>query len=569
MSTNYPAIWNNLLMQSGTQNVDIIASINEDSLNHYLQEHHKLDNRVYHREIKKKFNTQTDTREFTVKLDITSPIQLQFPPYKDKAIADEFNNQRKWYSLESDHDGPELQALKDDPNKIQVYCGEVNISISWPKLNPDTDNEWKFSLKTLKVFAEAFAILKRDNDGHYISIIPTIIRFDIADPDNLVKLIKQQINLPKEEMKLLDQCQEKFTDLLVIAMNILATEQTPKLVRNIKIPIMVLKDRPVQPSIFNISDNCLTVGGGIDTTMAETNLGLELEKHMTQLKARMDEDIEKNGGLLNMIAKDNSATADIDVFETKSDSEIDTLFEKTNEYIYTLQERLEKFIAEDKIAHPKTAKTISDGYAVAVNEYLFDTIAASVMPKPVHKCTDWLDIAAVRGRACYWIKFTNPDIKIGTPANVTGAVNIDIGGAIEACVRKFWDCSWRWECGKLAIAVKGRPSIKIKLLKSNGVRIAASMDGDLYLDTNLPFPFNKIIKELSKVIGKFVIAVVNIVLGLLSYIVIHPVISFPQQITKIKLREFNPFNYSRPPIEGNGDTKNNFIGFSGGVLAER
>lgn len=280
MATNYPNIWNSILNQGGTQNVDIIASINEDGINHYLEQHQKIDSRIYKKEIKKVFNTQTDTREFIINLEIKSAIQVQFPPYKDQTIAGNFTNKDKWFKLESEHEGPELNALKDEANKIQVYCNDINISLTWPRLNPKPgETPWKFELKTIKVFAEAFAILKNDQDGYYISLIPTIVKFDVTNPSALVNsLIAEIKNLPIEEIKLLDECQDKFTDLFVIALNVLATEQTPKLVRNIRVPVPVIKDRPILPSVFNISENCLTVGGGIDKAKAERTLQASLDR---------------------------------------------------------------------------------------------------------------------------------------------------------------------------------------------------------------------------------------------------------------------------------------------------
>lgn len=571
-ATNYPDIWNSILSQQGTQNVDIIASINEDGINHYLEQHQKIDNRIYHKEFKKVFNTQTDQREFTVNLDITSPIQVQFPPYKDQTIANEFKNKNKWLQLESEHEGPQLDALKDDPNKIQVYCNEINISLTWPKLHPKAgeDPNWKFTLKTMKVYAEAFAILKNDQDGFYISLIPTILKFDVSNPGTLVKsLTTQAKKLPLSEIKLLDECQEKFTDLFVIALNVLATEQAPKLVRNIRVPVPVIKDRPILPSVFNISQNCLTVGAGIDKAKAERTLQAVFERYMTQLRARMDEDVDNGGGLLKVISKNEKPPKDFNELELKSHTEIKKAFARTNEFIEELKSKIKSIQKEERKKNTKSALVVDNAYAVGINEFFFDNIVHSVIPSPKHECSGWLDLAAVRGRACYWIKFFDPNVTINPNASMTGAVSIDVGGSIEACIRKFWDCSWSWECGSLALSVKGRPNITIKLLTSNGVRVAAAMGGSLYLDVNLPFPFNKIINAVTSIIGDFVIAMVNIVLGLLSFVVIYPDLTIPQQLTKLKLRDFNSFNYNRPQIPGNGDSKNKFIGFKGGLIAER
>lgn len=571
MATNYSKIWDSILNQPGTQNVDFIASVNEEGLNHYLEQHHKNDNRIYHKEIKKIFNTQTDQREFTINLDINSAIQLQFPPYKDATVANEFKNKDKWFGLDSAHEGPELSALKDENNKIQVYCNTVDISLTWPKLNPKPGEEltWKFKLKSLKVFAEAFAILKNDQEGYYISILPTIAKIDILNPATLTsKLTKFKQKLPIAETKLFDECQEKFTDLFVIALNVLATEQAPKLVRNIRIPVPAIKDRPILPSAFNISQNCLTVGAGIDKNKAEMNLQNSFEKYMTQLRAKMDEDIENAGGLLKIISTNDAPPKDFKDLKLKSQAEIKKAFGSTNTFISSLEKTVkEKQVKQKKINSKSKQQVINEAYSIAVNEYLFDNVFHSVLPKPKHDCSGWLDLGLVRGRACYWIKFFDPDATINSNASMTGAVNIDIGGSLEACIRKFWNCSWQWECGSLAISVKGRPNITIKLLTSNGVSVAASMGGNLYLDTNLPFPFNVVINSVTSIIGQFIIAMINIVLVLLSFVVIYPSITIPQQRTKLYLRNFNSYNYNRPNLPGNSDTKNKFLAFKGGLEA--
>ncbi|RZL05847.1 MAG: hypothetical protein EOO89_25440, partial [Pedobacter sp.] len=97
MPIDYSALWSRILKAPGTQNVDLIASFSEDGLNHYLQQHHKIDNRLYHREIKKVFNTQTDTREFTINIDVNTPVNIQFPPYKNATSADIFKNKTYWH----------------------------------------------------------------------------------------------------------------------------------------------------------------------------------------------------------------------------------------------------------------------------------------------------------------------------------------------------------------------------------------------------------------------------------------------------------------------------------------
>jgi len=69
------------------------------------------------------------------------------------------------------------------------------------------------------------------------------------------------------------------------------------------------------------------------------------------------------------------------------------------------------------------------------------------------------------------------------------------------------------------------------------------------------------------VIFNFVIAVINIALTLFSFVVIYPDVSIPGQATKLYLRDFRSFYYNRPSLPGTVDTKNKFIGFTGGLDA--
>jgi len=578
MAPNYSAIWNTLLNKPGTQNVDIIASISEDGLNHYLEKHHSIDNRIYHREVKKVFNTQTDSREFKVNLDINSPIQIQFPPYKDPVIANEFRDRRKWYELPAEQKGPELTALQGEVSNIQVYCEQINIKLTWPKLHPQPgqDPNWTFSLRSLKVFAEAHAVLNNNQDGYYVTITPTKLRFDVTGASLLLQDLKDKVRiskLPKSEIKLIDECQEKFTDLFVLALNIIATEQTPKLVKNIRIPAPVIKDRPVLPALLNISENCLTIGVGLDKAKAEKLVTDELNKELAALNTKMSEDIQAAGGLLAMVSKNKATPKNFEDLELKSEKEIYKLFTRTTQHIEALRIRVNTMQRPPKVkSKVKSKAVVNNAYAVGIDEYFFDTIVNAVMPAPKHECSGWLDLAAARGRACYWVKIFNPDITID-PATITlnGGVNVDVGGALEACIRKFWDCSWKWECGSLSIAVKGRPNITIRLLNSSGIRLLAQLHGQLHLDVNLPFPFNAIISAVSTIIFAFVMAAINVILLLLTFVVIYPELTIPEQITKIKLRNFDSFYYPRPQIPGStlSNSKNKFIAYKGGLVADR
>jgi hypothetical protein len=570
MATDYPGLWNTLLGQQGTQNVDIIASIHEDGVNHYLEEHFKNDNASYHRVIKKTFSTQDDQREFTVKLDIELPLQVQFPPYKKPNISNVFLDKRNWHDFRSVHKDPHLAALNNDANKIQIYCNKVDITLTWPKLHPaaNEDKTWSFKLETLKIFAEGYAVLNNNQDGYFVSLTPTVIKFDVPGHTDLrAHLIKKIEGLPRPHELMLDECQEKFTDLFVIALNILATEQAPRLIQNVKLPVPMIKDRPVYPALLNISQNCLTVGAGLDKASTMMNLRAELDKQISRLKVKMDEDIAASDSLIKMISKNARVPENLEDLEIKSMDEINKMFVKTNEFVKGLQKNVQKHLDTRLAINPATGMVVNDAFALAIDEYFFDNVLQSVLPSPKDNCTEWVNLEAAKGRACYWIRIFDPDATVNPDGSLTGQVNIDIGGSIEACIRKFWDCSWSWSCSSLALSLKGSPSITIKLLTSDGLRTDASLGGNLELETNLPFPFDLIINAIGALIINFVIAVINIALTLFSFVVIYPDISIPGQATKLYLRNLISFYYGRPGLPGLSGNKIKFIGVKGGLDA--
>lgn len=422
-------------------------------------------------------------------------------------------------------------------------------------------------MKPISVFAEAFAILKQDGTDYFLSITPTNVRIDIAKQQFVIdKLSEGEVNKIINKPSLLDECQDKFSDLIVIAMNVVATEQTPKLVRNIKIPVPVVLDKPVYPSLLSIFDNCLNVGASINKTKIDEDQKSFVDKELNRFKASLEKDIEAAGGMNELFFENSTTVSDPHKLVVRSPKEIEKRFSESNSYLKNLGIRMNS----DPIAPTsQSVSVVKDAYAIGVNEYLFDTIVSSLIPGPKQECTGWLDIAALRGRACYWVRLQNSKVTVNSnPPGLTGSLNVDVGGGIDACVRKFWDCSWSWACSTIGLAIKGRPSVTLELIKSNGVRILAQMGGNLYIDTGLPFPFNKVIEAVSSIIFKFVMAFVNVILGILSFYVIKPDIKFPEQRTKLKLRDFDSFFYLRKDQQGLIESKRKFIGFTGGVVAE-
>src|SRR5262249_23019795 len=135
--------------------------------------------------------------------------------------------------------------------------------------------------------------------------------------------------------------------------------------------------------------------------------------------------------------------------------------------------------------------------------------------------------------------------------------------------RKFWDCSWRWDCSDLSMAVKGRPGIRLDLSQGDGVRVNARIYGSLVLETNLPWPFNEIIRAFSGIIWEVVKAIINSVLPHITVEIVPPRVSLPDQKTGLSLSGFTPFEMLRDahvPIEFRRE-KVVFLGIAVGVTA--
>ncbi len=563
---DYNAHWTQILSKEGTQNVDFITSLDENGINHFLTKHHEIDSKVYKKVFEKTFNTQSDTRKFVVELEVKAPIEIQFPPFSPGPLSNVFSDTKNWVKLDNKHRGPELRT---DSSNLHIYCKQVNVKLTWPKFSGG--GTWSMSLDPFDVYAQSKIQLNQDDDGYYCTIIPQKLQFDIPRAQAIAtQLSKAMENAPAEIRAEYDECQEKITDLFIIAANIAATEQTPKLVRNIQVPVPVIADKPVMPALLDLSNNILSIGFGLDKVKLEQKEGEHMSKNLIDLESALNKDVKTSGGLLKLISKNYKDQEHFEDIEFLSEEEVQKKLVNSELYIAEQENILADFNAlNDDDSYLQKIAAVADAYAIGINEYFFDTVVNSVIPGPKHKCSGWLNLKLAKGRVCHWSKFKNPDVQIKPTGKLVGGVNIDIGGAIEACVKKFYDCSWEWKCSKLSLAVKGRPEIKVELKRSKGVRMLAQLDGKLRLDTNLPWPFNKIVRGFSGVIWTFVKGFINIILAALSFVVIKPEFKLPQMETRIKLRNFTPFYFERPESDGVTGSKTRFIGYKGGITAGR
>lgn len=574
--TDFGAHWNTFLSDDSKSQVDIIVSIHEEGINHFLNRSFEIDqtlpaeNKKFHRVFERTFDTFGDERKFKVTLALNEAIKVKLPPFTSanhlsKAFEEE--DPSSWNAFEYPTDGPELIATNDEnENMIEIAAPAVSIEMEWPNLDPSKPpHSWK--IPPFQVVGQAELQLSQEDADFYTTIVPKFIKIDIPRNTSLLQELRKEVGqIPEDAKRFVDNCEDKFVDLFIIAANIAAYEQTPKLVTSIKLPVPVIKDRPVQPAAFNISRDIMTVGFGIDKVSLENFNENLISAKSNELDFAIKRDLDKAGGLINVAYKnaEGKTIKSPTQLIARGEAEQDVYFSNTNQFIQEQQAYLmdiKKGLPELKTTEDEAILN-TEAFAIGINEYFFDTIVNSAIPTPKHKCEKEERIGPVKGYVCHWTAFRNPDIGISQNAELSGAVDINIGGSIHGCVKKFWDCSWRWACAKLALAVVGRPRISIKILKANGIRTLAQFDaGGLRLATNLPTPFRQVVEFFSSMIIKFLVAFANVLAGVLSFYVLKPEFEVESLSLRLQLRKFSSFYFERTESPSQDPTKNKFIGY--------
>ena len=560
--------WDNFFSDAINSNVDVIASMHEDGVNHFLRRHFEIDatlpieDRKFFQQFERKFKTFDDERLFKITLELKSPLEVRFPPFTyDK------NNSNKWQKVDYPTDSGLIAKNTEFDDLIEIVAPSVTIKMEWPRLD-GTNPPWSFTIPPFEVYSLSYLQLLKEDSEFFVKIIPKKIKLDIPRQKFFEKIALKEFENNKELAKLFNENEEKFVDLFIIAANIAAYEQTPKLVTSIKVPIPTIQERPLLPAAFDISNNIMTVGFGLDdTTLEQTNNEVINQKYQ-EFNFNLKQDIENAGGLYKMVYDDISLKR-AHFAEPKAPEDFDKLLVNTNLYLDKLKNELEPLDSDSIGELEENDSLVSSGtFAFGVNEYLFDELARAALPSPKHDCTDSVRILdVVKGHVCSWTRFNNIDITISkTPTNgaeFKGECGIDIGGAIHACVKRFWDCSWRWTCSKLRLGIKGRPGISLKVNSrpQNGIRLLAQViQGDLRIVTNLRWPFNKVIEFFSSLVFKTIIAFINILAGVLSFVLLKPKFDMEDFKMSLRLKSFSNFYFERKgtdvPIE-----KKKFIAF--------
>jgi hypothetical protein len=574
---DYKQQWAEILIEDEKNQVDILASLHENGINNFLTRHFEIDSqlpiqeRKYNQVFERTFQTFGDSRKFKITLTLTNAIKIKLPPFTEaNSLSPNFKDKSGWESFDSPFDGPELKASnKDGENLVQIIAPGVTISMEWPRLNGNTLPPWTFVIPPFEVLGLAELELNQEGLDFFVKIIPKLIKIDIPRND-LKELIQNNIDESDSEYKtILEDCEEKFIDLFIIAANIAAYEQTPKLVTSIKIPVPVIQERPIQPACLDISNDILTVGFGIDKINLDKFNDKILSEKSQELEVLINKDIEEAGGIFNIAFKNSDGKKIITPNQLlpREIKDQDVFFVNTNSFITKEQKYIQSF--ENDTINQASSIAGDETFAIGINEYFFDTIVNSVLPQPKSRCEKEWQAGPVKGFICHWTSFTNPDISISSAAVLTGSVDINVGGSINACVKKFWDCSWKWACAKLALALVGRPSISLKILPADGIRLFAQISGNINLATNLPFPFNKVVEALSSVVFKFIMAFINVLASLLTFYVVKPTIEIQDLHLKLSFKNFSSFYFQRPTGSNHSITKDKFICFKTDLKVEK
>jgi hypothetical protein len=568
---SFPDVWNKLFLQPSASGADAVFSITEDAINSYLRAHFSNDSDKYKYELTQKFQTADGSvRTFTIVIQAHDPLVVTLPPFDRSGghPAVELPAKPRHPALHAPEEGSQ------DPN-IKVSIGHLALSIQWDKL--DGTGQWTWTPSDISAEAECYVSLiaratsPTDDEAttaHYLSLTAISMGFSKTDRYQLSAQFQAFINkLDQDDKKLvLSEAVDKFDDLLVIALNIVATKACPQMVQNIEIPSPILLNQHVVPAALQLSDKQIAVAFALDRAALVSENTAHIANELGGLERAIDADLADWGGIAGLAIKPRQpGTRSLRDLELYSTNDIISRMSHTGAFIKDIRHRqvarLEHLARlSSRLALDARLEVINAGVGIAIDEAILTSLAQDALPQPTNQCSDWLTILdAVRGRACYWARIFDASVSI-SGTTVSGSVGINAGGDLEACVRKFWDCSWSWDCGSLGLWVTGYPGIQLALKSANGIAFNGQITGGVTLQTNLPFPFNKVIEAVSGIIIQFIMAIVNLFLEHVTIVLVPPALSIPQQKTKVTLTNFNPFAYQK---QGSGnDPHSRFIAYS-------
>ena len=562
MSITYKDHWNALLDRPGTQAIDVIASMKEETINEFLKAHFKYDKDHYTLPIKRTFDANGTPRTFWLTVTAEEPVKIGFPPFERNQVSALFETVKdeNWTPIEQEPVVYRVPQESSPTPNILIGCPRLSFLLEWEKL--DGTGNWELKIDSIEAIAKGFLEVIAKPEGSSIKIHPTKVYFDKADRNFATNIIEA---LEAADPDLVSGLDEKFRDLVVILLNVAATQATPSFIREIPIPMITIKNRNILLSYLNLENKMITIGASLDTDSIREAASKKCQQTLSYFNAVLEEDMEDAGGI--EVFYDSNG-------RLRPDNEIDKLLPRTTALVEKL-ENANKL--DDKKSRKRntlsSTKMVSEGMAIGINEYFCDTLANAALPSPTSECTGWAEFVGVRGRACWWTSITNADTAIsdtGDGFRLSGSVAVDIGGALEGCIKKFWDCSWTWACERFGLALRDRPAISIDLKDDGqGILLVAHIIKMPKLEADLPFPFDKVVEFLGNIIIKAIQVVLNLILSMIQVRIVPKDIALPIEghHTGFELSNFDSFYFKRSDNPFGRETPENKLLFGAYAVA--
>ena len=562
MSNTYKNHWNTLLAKPGTQAIDVIASMKEATINEFLKSHFKYDNKHYTLPVERTFDANGRPRTFWLTVTVEEPVVIGFPPFQQNKVSTLFDTMTpaKWTELEEPPVVYRVPQESDFVPNIRVGCPKISLLLEWERL--DGSGKWDLKIDAIEAIAEGFLEVIPKQEGSAIKIHPTKVFFDKADKNFSTTITKA---LRGADPALVASTDEKFRDLVVILLNVAATQITPNFIREIPIPTATIREKNVTLSYLNLENDILTIGATLDATSLRDDAQRLYSRTLQHFNVILEEDLEEAGGMEAFFDSNQKLLPE---------DEVDKKLPRTTALITKLE--LLNSVSSSK---PQTIDAtllgtkVPEGIAIGINEYFIDTLANAALPDPTSECTDWDKFWGVRGRACWWSRITNADTSISDTSSgfqLAGSVAIDVGGALDGCVKKFWDCSWKWACERFGLALKDRPEVAIELKDDGkGILLVAKIVRMPKLEADLPFPFDKVVEFFGNVIIKALKVVLNLILSRIKVRIVPEDIAIPVEghKTGLRLSGFDAFYFKRPSSPFGSQAPANKLHFGAYVVA--
>jgi hypothetical protein len=550
--------WTKIFANKKTSAVDIVASFDESFLNDFLSVHFEANADQYKIHLERDFNDHNTPRKFVIDLNVTSPLKVFLPPFPSTASSNgidrDFNDHKRWIRLPITTIKSGVIGMDDNqqPANVRVTV-PVTVRLQWPKL--DAPGDWIFPEEgplPLNCLAEAFMELKsgpvnpdKPEILQYLQLTVRQIKF-AEGSERAAKLAYQNFFLAKlvrskqAQSKTLTTDEQKFKDLLIIAMNVAATEYAPKIIQTLPLPTPVFQRRKLYPALFDLGEKLATLGFSLDVPAYVQEVRERIVVNIATFERLLEVDLDAVGGLMGLE----------EVRRKRPTAKIEQLLPRSTGYIETLKKRAVTK-GSPKAKYPRTAQNA----AIGVDEFILNVLVSAALPPPKDSCTGWCDLVVVRGRICYWVRLYGANVTVSGDASgavhLGGSINVNVGGVIEACVRNPLPCTgFRWECrDPLSLSVEGVPGVELSLRSgSSSIKFSAKLTGDLYLSTKLPWPFDKVIKELTEIVSRAVIGIINIILEGIEFDMVPPEIDLSSLNMKLRFENFSPSYYERPNI---------------------